>query len=145
MDDQTPQDLIQSSTSGDGGLDGKIDRDELGISQILIEAKRCAEDVVVGRPTVQSFVGALATRAATVGVLFTTNRHSAEATDASSAKNSFSTASQGLASPPPQSRFARTCRWINTSPDRHFPYRLQCQWPLIECVHAPPPPRHGRR
>ena len=63
-------------------LDGKIDRDELGISQIYIQAKRYAEDVVVGRPTVQSFVGALATRGATVGVLFTTSRFTAEATDA---------------------------------------------------------------
>ena len=68
--------------SGDGGLDGKIDRDELGISQIYVQAKRYAEDIVVGRPTVQSFVGALATRGATVGVFFTTSRFSAEATDA---------------------------------------------------------------
>ena len=78
----TEGELSRLPGSGDGGLDGKIDRDELGISQIYIQAKRYAEDIVVGRPTVQSFVGALATRGATVGVFFTTSRFSAEATDA---------------------------------------------------------------
>ena len=75
--------------SGDGGLDGKIDRDKPGISQIYIQAKRYAEDIVVGHPTVQSFVGALVSRGATVGVFFTTNRFSAEATDTSAAKKKF--------------------------------------------------------
>ena len=78
----TEGELSRLPGSGDGGLDGKIDRDELGVSQIYIQAKRYAEDVVVGRPTVQSFVGALATRGSTVGVFFTTSRFSAEATDA---------------------------------------------------------------
>ena len=78
----TEGELSRLPGSGDGGLDGKIDRDELGVSQIYIQAKRYAEDVVVGRPTVQSIVGALATRGATVGVFFTTSRFSAEATDA---------------------------------------------------------------
>ena len=78
----TEGELSRLPGSGDGGLDGKIDRDELGISQIYVQAKRYAEDIVVGRPTVQSFVGALATRGATVGVFFTTSRFSAEATDA---------------------------------------------------------------
>ena len=78
----TEGELSRLPGSGDGGLDGKIDRDELGISQIYVQAKRYAEDIVVGRPTVQSFVGALATRGATVGVFSTTSRFSAEATDA---------------------------------------------------------------
>lgn len=68
--------------SGDGGLDGKIDRDELGLSQIYVQAKRYAEDNVVGRPAIQGFVGALATRGANVGVFFTTSKFSSEATDA---------------------------------------------------------------
>jgi len=67
--------------SGDGGLDGKIDRDELGLTQIYVQAKRYAEDNVVGRPAVQGFVGALATRGANVGVFFTTSKFSAEAVD----------------------------------------------------------------
>lgn len=68
--------------SGDGGLDGKIDRDELGLSQIYVQAKRYAEDNVVSRPAIQGFVGALATRGANVGVFFTTSKFSSEAIDA---------------------------------------------------------------
>ncbi|MDU0326307.1 restriction endonuclease [Microbacterium sp. KSW2-21] len=67
--------------SGDGGLDGVIDRDELGLSKIYVQAKRYAE-ATIGRPKVQEFVGALATRGANVGVFFTTSRFTAEAVDA---------------------------------------------------------------
>ncbi len=67
--------------SGDGGLDGVIDRDELGLSKIYVQAKRYAE-ATVGRPKIQEFVGALATRGATVGVFFTTSRFTVEAIDA---------------------------------------------------------------
>lgn len=67
--------------SGDGGLDGVIDRDELGLSKIYVQAKRYAE-ATIGRPKVQEFVGALATRGANVGVFFTTSRFTVEAVDA---------------------------------------------------------------
>jgi restriction system protein len=67
--------------SGDGGLDGVIDRDELGLSKIYVQAKRYAE-ATVGRPKIQEFVGALATRGANVGVFFTTSTFTAEAVDA---------------------------------------------------------------
>lgn len=67
--------------SGDGGLDGVIDRDELGLSKIYVQAKRYAE-ATVGRPKIQEFVGALATRGANVGVFFTTSSFTAEAVDA---------------------------------------------------------------
>lgn len=78
----TEGEMKQLRGSGDGGLDGKIDRDELGLSQIYVQAKRYAEDNVVGRPAIQGFVGALATRGANVGVFFTTSKFSSEATDA---------------------------------------------------------------
>lgn len=78
----TEGELKRLRGSGDGGLDGKIDRDELGLSQIYVQAKRYAEDNVVGRPAIQGFVGALATRGANVGVFFTTSKFSSEATDA---------------------------------------------------------------
>ncbi|AYF98064.1 restriction endonuclease [Protaetiibacter intestinalis] len=58
---------------GDSGIDGVVDRDELGLSRIYIQAKRYA-DATVGRPAVQEFVGALATRGAATGVFFTTSR-----------------------------------------------------------------------
>lgn len=78
----TDVELKKLPGSGDGGLDGKIDRDELGLSQIYVQAKRYAEGNVVGRHYIQAFVGALATRGANVGVFFTTSKFSAEAIDA---------------------------------------------------------------
>jgi len=78
----TEGELSRLPGSGDGGLDGKIDRDELGLEQIYVQAKRYAEENIVGRPAVQAFVGALATRGASVGVFFTTSRFSDEARDA---------------------------------------------------------------
>ena len=76
--------LAKLPGSGDGGIDGVIDRDELGLNKIYIQAKRYAEENGVGRAKIQEFVGALATRGASVGVFFTTSRFSAEATDAAS-------------------------------------------------------------
>jgi len=74
--------LARLPGSGDGGIDGVIDRDELGLNKIYIQAKRYAEENGVGRSKIQEFVGALATRGASVGVFFTTSRFSAEAKDA---------------------------------------------------------------
>ena len=45
--------------SGDGGVDGVIDQDALGLSRIYVQAKRYAADNVVGRPQIQGFVWAL--------------------------------------------------------------------------------------
>ncbi|GAA3639575.1 restriction endonuclease [Microbacterium awajiense] len=73
--------MTKLAGSGDGGLDGVIDRDELGLSKIYIQAKRYAEEVTIGRPKIQEFVGALATRSATVGVFFTTSRFTREAVE----------------------------------------------------------------
>jgi len=67
--------------SGDGGLDGFIQEDKLGLDIIYIQAKRWAKDNVVGRPTVQNFVGSLMGVRATKGVLITTSRFSKEAKD----------------------------------------------------------------
>ncbi|MCW2133051.1 restriction endonuclease [Arthrobacter sp. VKM Ac-2550] len=62
--------------SGDGGVDGVIDQDALGLDQIYIQAKRYAPEVTVGREAIQGFVGALAGRGATRGVFITTSRFS---------------------------------------------------------------------
>ncbi len=43
--------------SGDGGIDGIIKEDRLGLDAIYIQAKRW--DTVVGRPEIQKFAGAL--------------------------------------------------------------------------------------
>lgn len=61
--------------SNDGGIDGVIDQDILGLSRVYVQAKRYADDNAVGRPDVQAFVGALAGKADS-GVFITTSRFS---------------------------------------------------------------------
>lgn len=64
--------------SGDGGIDGIIKEDRLGLDVIYIQAKRW-ESYVVGRPEIQKFVGALAAHKATKGVFITSSTYSKEA------------------------------------------------------------------
>ena len=65
--------------SSDGGFDGVINQDPLGLGRIYVQAKRYAPDNVVGRPVVQGFLGALHAEGAAGGVFITTSRFSAEA------------------------------------------------------------------
>ena len=58
--------------AGDGGIDGIINEDRLGLDVIYIQAKRW-KDTVVGRPEIQKFAGALAGRKAGKGVFITTS------------------------------------------------------------------------
>lgn len=69
--------LQQTGRSGDGGIDGIISLDRLGLEKIYVQAKRWQD--TVGRPTVQAFFGALSGRRATRGVLITTSSFSREA------------------------------------------------------------------
>lgn len=59
--------------SGDGGVDGVIDQDPLGLDRIYLQAKRYATDNTVGRPEIQAFVGALHGVGAARGVFITTS------------------------------------------------------------------------
>ena len=61
--------------SGDGGIDGVISLDKLGLEKIYVQAKRWQHPV--GRPEVQDFFGALAGRRK--GVLITTSTFTREA------------------------------------------------------------------
>lgn len=63
--------------SGDGGIDGIIDEDRLGLDAIYIQAKRW--EGVVGRPELQKFVGALQGQRAHKGVFITTSDFTKEA------------------------------------------------------------------
>ncbi len=63
--------------SGDGGIDGIIDEDRLGLDTIYIQAKRW--EGVVGRPEIQKFVGALMGKKAHKGVFITTSSFTADA------------------------------------------------------------------
>lgn len=73
--------LAESHTgrSGDGGIDGIIKLDPLGVQNIYIQAKRYGEGNPVGRPEVQGFVGALYGKRATRGVFITTSRYTPDA------------------------------------------------------------------
>lgn len=65
--------------SGDGGIDGIIKEDRLGLDAIYIQAKRWQGSV--GRPEIQKFVGALQGQRAKKGVFITTSSYTAEAID----------------------------------------------------------------
>jgi len=64
--------------SGDGGIDGIIKEDKLGLDAIYIQAKRW-NDITVGRPDVQQFAGALAGNKATKGIFITTSTFTKDA------------------------------------------------------------------
>ena len=63
--------------TGDGGIDGIIKEDKLGLDVIYIQAKRW--EGTVGRPEIQKFAGALQGQRANKGVFITTSNFSREA------------------------------------------------------------------
>jgi restriction system protein len=67
--------------TGDGGVDGVIDQDKLGLQRIYVQAKRYAADNTVGREAIQAFVGALHGRNVSHGIFITTSRFSTGAVD----------------------------------------------------------------
>ncbi len=67
--------------SGDGGIDGVIQEDKLGLDVIYVQAKRWDRDRPVGRPEVQAFVGSLIGVGGKKGVFITTSRFTAGAID----------------------------------------------------------------
>lgn len=72
-------DLKQVGGSGDGGIDGVISLDKLGLEKVYVQAKRWSGSV--GRPEVQAFYGALAGQRARKGVFITTSSYTAQALD----------------------------------------------------------------
>ena len=69
---------LKIGKSHDGGIDGIIDEDRLGLDRIYVQAKRY-ENITVGSPEVQGFVGSLVGHGATKGVFATTSTFSAAA------------------------------------------------------------------
>lgn len=63
--------------TGDGGIDGIIKEDRLGLDVIYLQAKRW--QATVGRPEIQRFVGALQGHRARKGVFLTTSTFSQDA------------------------------------------------------------------
>lgn len=71
----------QIGRSGDGGIDGIINEDALGLDAVYVQAKRYQPDTKIGRPAIQQFVGSLTGEGATKGVFVTTSDFSSEARD----------------------------------------------------------------
>lgn len=65
--------------TGDGGIDGIIKEDRLGLDIVYVQAKRW--DGVVGRPEIQKFAGVLQGQRARKGIFITTSTFSQDALD----------------------------------------------------------------
>ncbi|MFM8273477.1 MAG: restriction endonuclease [Gemmata sp.] len=65
--------------SGDGGIDGVIKEDKLGLDVVCLQAKRWENSV--GRPTIQQFVGSMDYIRARKGVIITTSQFTRDATE----------------------------------------------------------------
>ena len=70
--------------SGDGGIDGYIYQDKLGLDKILIQAKRFGEDTPVSASMIRDFIGTLTTNEANKGVFITTSKFPRDAENTSS-------------------------------------------------------------
>ncbi len=81
----TRADLEKTGGPGDGGIDGIITMDPLGLEKIYVQAKRWKGNI--SRPDIQSFFGALAGVQATKGIFLTTSSFSKEARDYAAAVN----------------------------------------------------------
>jgi restriction system protein len=75
----SPDDIQRVGRSGDGGIDGIISLDKLGLEKVYVQAKRWQQ--IVGRPEVQAFYGALAGQRATKGVFITTSGFTSQAVE----------------------------------------------------------------
>jgi restriction system protein len=65
--------------TGDGGVDGVIREDQLGLDRVYLQAKKYKPGNVVGSEAVQAFIGALIGKGAQKGVLITTSTFSKQA------------------------------------------------------------------
>ncbi len=72
-------DATVTGASHDGGIDGIIREDKLGLDSVCVQAKRW--EGTVGRPVVQQFVGSMDVERSRKGVIITTSTFSREAID----------------------------------------------------------------
>ncbi len=59
--------------SGDGGIDGVIDQDALGLDRVYVQAKRYVAENAVSEPEIRAFSGSLGAAKANKGVFVTTS------------------------------------------------------------------------
>ena len=69
----------QLGRAGDGGVDGIVNEDRLGLDRVYVQAKRYAPGNSIGRPEVQGFTGSLVGLGASKGVFVTTSSFTAQA------------------------------------------------------------------
>ncbi|MFI6477622.1 restriction endonuclease [Nonomuraea sp. NPDC050663] len=74
-------DAVHLGGPGDGGVDGMVRKDPLGLEQVYVQAKRYAADHPVGPAEVQAFVGALHGHQTDRGVFVTTSHFTKSAAD----------------------------------------------------------------
>jgi len=67
--------------SGDNGIDGVIDQDQLGLDRVYVQAKRYAPENSVSAEAVRAFTGALSMHQASKGLFFTTSSFTKSAKD----------------------------------------------------------------
>lgn len=73
----TSSSITLTQKSADGGIDGFINQDRLGVDSVYVQAKRWQASV--GRVEIQKFVGALEERRATKGIFITSSDYSTNA------------------------------------------------------------------
>jgi restriction system protein len=71
----------QLGRSGDGGVDGVINEDVLGLDRVYVQAKCYSPNTSVGHPEIQAFTGSLVGLGATKGAFVTTSTFSAPAVE----------------------------------------------------------------
>ena len=65
--------------SGDNGIDGVIDQDQLGLDRVYVQAKRYETHNKVGSEAIRNFAGSLNYHQATKGLFFTTSSFTSSA------------------------------------------------------------------
>ena len=78
---------LVTQKSNDGGIDGIINQDPLGLQTIYVQVKRYAENNVIGSPEIDSFSGALRRKRADRGVFITTSSFTSGARQAAKQLN----------------------------------------------------------
>ena len=67
--------------SGDGGIDGKIREDALGLDEVYLQAKKYGDGSTVGESDLRNFAGAIDAESTTKGIFVTTARFTRAARD----------------------------------------------------------------
>lgn len=78
---------LVTQKSNDGGIDGIINQDPLGLRTVYVQVKRYAENNVIGRPVIDEFFGALRRKHTDRGVFITTSSFSQGAKEAAKQLN----------------------------------------------------------